>query len=286
MMSPEVLAVARSIRSEMIGIYWTLLPLVLVIMVIIELLASQPKVGEILKRVFISVLLLITFPYVSGFIASIGDSITDKLTGLNDAYSVLSELGPKKMEGSQGGGFFDLRGHFLYFLALLAYLIAYLGFFMADALTQYTWVLLEVCSPLMILCYVAPGVAGVTSSLYSGLTKVIVWKVLWLILGALLLQLAQNASYDGLSEYLSAIVLNLCIGFSMLFVPLATKSLLKDGFEGISGTLSAVPLGIALAKIKMSGGILAQKAAKTALGKEPKNKSSSLPSQNIQPRKN
>jgi hypothetical protein len=138
----------------------------------------------------------------------------------------------------------------------------------------------------MILCFVAPAVAGVTRALYSGLIKVIVWKVLWLILGALLLKLAQNASYNGLSDYLTAIVMNLCIGFSMLFVPLATKSLLKDGLEGISGTLSAIPLGVALAKFKMSTAHLARKAAGVATGKPAaKDTSSTVPSQNLQPRK-
>ncbi len=73
-----------------------------------------------------------------------------------------------------------------------------------------------------------------------------------MILGALLLKMAEHATYAGLEDYLSSIVVNLCIGLSMMFVPLATKSLLSDGFEGMAGAFSAVPLTIAMTKLRLA----------------------------------
>ena len=92
------------------------------------------------------------------------------------------------------GGLFDLRGHILYTLALLAYLVAYLGFFVTESLVHFVWVVLYTLSPLMILAYVAKATANVTVNLYKGLVKVVVWKILWTVLSVLLLKLGDGAS--------------------------------------------------------------------------------------------
>ena len=79
----------------------------------------------------------------------------------------------------------------LYAFSLIAYIIAYLGFFVAEALTQFVWVILYTVSPLMILAYVPVQTANVTSNLYKGLVKVVLWKIMWTILGALLLKMVK-----------------------------------------------------------------------------------------------
>lgn len=243
--------ISKEIHLELFAAYWALLPVVVVLLMVYELLKPEnPNPTDVLRRTVISILLLLSFNFVTDIITVIGDGLIGRLDSYNDAWAVLKQLGPNN-EGVEGG-LFDLRGHFLYFLAVLAYLIAYLGFFMAEAITHFVWLILHICSPLMILCFVPKATAGVTRSLYGGLVKVIVWKVLWMILGALLLKMAQNATYNGLEDYLSSIVLNLCIGLSMLFVPLATKSLLKDGFEGMSAAFSMVPLTVAVTKLRLA----------------------------------
>lgn len=249
----HLISISKDIHSEMYAAYWVLLPPLVLILVVFELLKpDSPNPTEVLRRTVISILLLLTFDSVTDMITLVGDGIVGRLDSYNDAWSILKQLGPNH-EGANAG-FFDLRGHFLYFLAMLAYLIAYLGFFMAEAITHFVWLILHICSPLMILCFVPKATASVTRSLYSGLIKVVVWKILWMILGALLLKMAEHSSYNGLEDYLSSIVVNLCIGLSMLFVPLATKSLLKDGFEGMSGAFSAVPLTVAMSKLRMATG--------------------------------
>ena len=98
----------------------------------------------------------------------------------------------------------------------------------------------------MILAYVPKATANVTANLYKGLVKVIVWKILWTTLGVLLLKMASEPIFNGVADYIMNIVMNLCIGLAMLFIPMATKSLINDGLEGAASALSAAP-GLAVA---------------------------------------
>ena len=102
----------------------------------------------------------------------------------------------------------------------------------------------------MILMYVSSATAYVTKSLYSGLIQVVTWKILYSILGVLLLKLAMNPQYTGMEDYLMSIIVNLCIGVSMLFIPFATKSLLNDGLQAAATALAAVPTMAAGVAIK------------------------------------
>ena len=68
------------------------------------------------------------------------------------------------------------------------------------------------------------------SNLYRGLISVAVWKVMWTLLGSLLLKLALNPKVVGVEDYFLSMVVNLLIGLSMLLIPLFTKSLIADGF--------------------------------------------------------
>src|SRR5262249_45722207 len=130
----------------------------------------------------------------------------------------------------------------------------------ATALTHFVWTILYVCSPLMILMYVSRHTAYVTMSLYKGLIQVVIWKVLWSILGVLLLKLAAQPDVSGMEDYLMAIVMNLCIGIWMLFIPLATKSLISDGMSSVASTLAMAPAIAAGAAVKLGAAKLASKA--------------------------
>ena len=71
-----------------------------------------------------------------------------------------------------------------------------------------------------------------------------------LLLGALLLKMSQAPIGDGADQWMLAVVMNLCIGLAMLFIPLATKSLINDGFEGAASAMSAAPALAGLGAVK------------------------------------
>lgn len=269
-MFSNLVDVAREIRTDLVEIYWILLVPLVCFLLAVEMFKGgdePPQGGRILKRVVISILLLISFNQVVNIIGMIGDGIIDKIDKLASLKEVLENLGPK--EANLSNEWFNLREHILYAFSIVAYIIAYLGFFVAEALTQFVWVILYTVSPLMILAYVPAQTANVTGNLYKGLIKVIIWKILWTILGALLLKMAMEPTVTGLADYIMSIVMNLCIGLSMLFVPMASRSLINDGMESAASAMSAVPAMAATKVVKGVSKMAAKKSAgkaKSALG--------------------
>ncbi len=264
-MFDQLAIVAKDIRLEILEIYWMLLVPLVLLLIVLEFFKAQKDqidVFDILRRVVISIFLLLSFDYTINVIGMIGDGVIEKIDKITDVWEVLQNLGPNYEDSSSS--MFDLRGHILYVFALLAYIIAYLGFFVAEALTHLVWVILFTVSPLMILAYVPKSTANVTANLYKGLLKVIIWKCLWTILGVLLLKLAMNPQIGGLEDYLLSIILNLCIGLCMLFIPIATRSLINDGMESAASALASAPAMAAATTAKLyATKVIKQGAAKT-----------------------
>lgn len=264
-MFEQLVSVANDIRSEMLELYWLLLAPVVLLLVILEFLKTQNiDIGDILRRVVISILLLLTFDYAIDAIGILGDGIVGKIDKSVDVWAVLKNMGPNYKEASNS--LFDLRGHIIYTLALLAYLIAYLGFFVTEALVHFVWVVLYTLSPLMILAYVARSTANVTMNLYKGLVKVVVWKIMWTVLSVLLLKLAMEHQTTNMEDYLAAIILNLCIGLSMLFIPLATRSLINDGLEMAAAGLALAPATAAVGAAKLYAQYAARQGVSKTIG--------------------
>ena len=233
--------VAKDLRMEMLEVYWVLLGPLVLILIVMDILrgAKAPlDVSDIFRRVIVSLILLFTFDYTINTIGMIGDGITEKVGSLQSLSEAIKSLGPNS---NGNASFFDLRGHVLYAFSLLSYVVAYLGFFVAEALTQFVWVVLFTLSPLMILAYIPRATANVTVNLYKGLVKVVIWKTLWTLLGVLLLRLAMNPQFQNMEDYLLSVTTNLCIGLSMLFIPFATRSLINDGLESAATALASAP---------------------------------------------
>lgn len=250
-MFDNIVSVAHEIHQEVFKLYWILLPPLVIFLIILEVVkgkSEQLNPSDIIRRVVISMVLLVSFDFVIGTISTIGDGILSRLDKYCDGWEVLKNLGPD--ESKLSGEWFNLREHFLYFLSLLAYFVAYIGFFAAEAITYFLWSILYILSPLMILAYVAPQTAGTTKALYKSLVKVIIYKVLWMILAALLLAIAKNPQFNGFEDYFMSVILNLCIGASMLFVPIFTKSLINDGLDSAAGALATLPAAAASAWLK------------------------------------
>ena len=175
-----IIDVAKDIRTDLIEVYWILLVPLVTFLVAVELFKDgnePPQGGRILKRVVISILLLISFNSVINTIGALGDGIIDSIDQLPSLSDALSKLGPTKAEMSNE--WFNLREHIIYVFSLIAYMFAFLGFYIAEALTHFVWVVLYAVSPLMILAYIPPQTANITGNLYKGLIKVIIWKILW-----------------------------------------------------------------------------------------------------------
>ncbi len=256
---PEV---ARELRAHMMDLYWVLLLPAFVIALLsefFELPDGSPNPNKVVKRLLISVLLLISFDWTINLIAVLGDGVAERIDGIKPLWNTLQEIGQKFSDDSQGS-WFQVRSTIVYIMGLLSYFIAYLGVFVANALIHFVWTILYVASPLMILAFVHEKSAFVTGSLYKGLINVILWKVVASILGVLMLKLitSNEAGTEWVTSF-SFIAINLCVGLSLLFVPLTTKSLLGDGMSQMASGLAAAPAYAALGSTKI--------AAKAAMDK-------------------
>ncbi|MBY0384098.1 hypothetical protein K2X05_02975, partial [bacterium] len=68
---------------------------------------------------------------------------------------------------------------------------------------------------------------------------------------ALLLRLAAEPQFMGFEGYLQSIVMNLCVGVSMLLVPMATRSLINDGLSSTASGFATAPAQLAMKYIKL-----------------------------------
>ncbi len=249
---PEV---ARELRAHILDLYWVMLIPVFIISIISEffnLPDGSPNPSKVLKRVLISVFLLLTFDYTINIIALLGDGVSEKIDGIKPLWSTLQEIGQKFSSDSKGG-WFQVRSTIVYIMGLLSYFIAYLGVFTANALIHFVWTILFIASPLMILAYVNEKSAYVTASLYKGLINVVLWKIVAAILGVLMLKLiTSNQVGEDWATSFSFIAINLCVGLSLLFVPMTTKSLLGDGLNSVASGLAAAPAYAALGASKLA----------------------------------
>jgi hypothetical protein len=244
-----------------------MLPALVAFLLVLEMLKGQgqsPNANEIIRRTVISILLLISFGFVVNTIAALSDGITARIDQSQNLWETIKQMGPN----SQGetDGLFDIRGHVVYFFSIGAYLIAYIGFFASIALMNFVWAILYVCAPLMILCYVPPMTSGIVGNLYRGLVSVATWKILWTLLGSLLLKLAITPKNAGIDDVFLSMVMNLLIGVSMLLIPLFTKSLIGDGLQSASAALATAPGFMATKALTLATKTMGKKAGTNALG--------------------
>lgn len=239
---PEV---CSQLHGEMVQIYWILILPLIVFLIVLELFktaSQQPDAGKILVRAITSILLLVSFKETINLIAFIGDGIAERIDGLAKMTEIIEVFDSNLSRDAPS--LYKVREIVIFLLNFVSYFLAYFGVFIVEALIHFSWSVLYVCAPLMILCYIPEQTAIVSKNLYKGLLTVVSWKILWSILGVMLLRLAVEQTTDESENIITTAVINLCIALSIMLVPLFSKSLLGDGLSSFTSSIAAVP-GIA-----------------------------------------
>jgi hypothetical protein len=260
---PEV---CRELRGNLIEIYWlSIVPLTLMLIILefFKLPENEPNALKVIKRAVISIILLISFDEVIHTIALVGDGIVEAISPRPYINQVLEEVWKHIQEIELS--WYKYKETIIWVFSLMSFILAYLGAFIADALVHFCWAILFVLSPLMILAYIPESTAKIATGLYRSLCTVMAWKILWSILGVILLRFTANAPISSGDNYnaILLIVINLFIGISMLIVPIATKAFLSADFAAFSGGLAAVPAmaskKILVSQLKKAGRFSASK---------------------------
>ncbi len=197
-----------------------------------------PDGGKILIRSVISILLLVSFKETINLIAFMGDGIASRIDGLAQMTKLMDVFSNNFSRDAPS--LYKIRELFIFLLNFLSYFLAYFGIFISEALIHFTWSILYVCAPLMILCYIPEQTSHVCKNLYKGLLTVISWKLIWSILGVLLLKLAVEKTTENSENLITTAVINLCIAMSILLVPFFSKSLIGDGVAGFAAGVAGV----------------------------------------------
>lgn len=223
----------------MLEIFWILIiPFVLVTFCLDYFKISEdgPKPMEILKRVVLALIMLVSFDEIMLLISSVSEGIIDKINGTKGFNELFSLFGERASQLSFN--VFKLRESIVLVLGFLSYCISYVSVIVCEVLSTIVYSLLFVCSPLMILCYINDKTRSITTKMYSSIIQIQVWKILWSILGLMLLKISTSSDFGSGDSFLMTIALNLAIAILMLFIPFATSSLLNNGLVDAAGKMS------------------------------------------------
>ena len=261
----EVLgSLVRDLQHGMSQLFYLMLPVGILLSVIANYLKSgNADYNDIIKRAFVASLLLTMFPEISNMILDVCDGIAAKLDNMSGLETFLRMAQERSHSYANSKNVLILKFDDLFMAALsfgsLAILL--IARYITVALYYFYWTLLSILSPLMILCYLFPQTANVTTNLFKGLIEVACWKILWAVLSAMLRSVAFGDMYKTDGTYLTMIIMNFVIAIALLFTPMIVKSLIGTGVQSSAqsiGTTATIMMTTLPSKLASAKGAVAQ----------------------------
>ena len=252
----EVLgSLVRDLYQGLSQLFYLMLPLAILFSIVFGYLKSgDANYPDVIKRSFVAALLLASFPEVSNLILDNCDGIALKIDNMSGLETFMRMAQEKSQSYALAKNVLLLKFDDL-FMAVLSFgsfILLYIARYITIALYYFYWVLLSVCAPLMILCYIFPRTAGITANLYRGLIEVACWKIIWAVMSAMLTSISFGNIYQTEGSYLTLIVMNFVIAIAMLFTPMIMRSLIGEGVQATAqtiGTTAALAMVALPAKI-------------------------------------
>lgn len=255
----EVLgSLVQDLYHVLCQLFYIMLPVAVLFSVVFGYLKSgEANYPDIIKRSFVAALLLASFPEVSNLILDICDGLALKIDNMSgiETFMRMAEEKSRSYAVAKNVLLLKFDDLFMAILSFGSFLLLLLARYITVALYYFYWVLLSICAPLMILCYVFPKTAGITANLYKGLIEVALWKVIWAVMSAMLTSLSFGNIYQTDGSYLTLIVMNFVIAIALLFTPMIMRSLIGEGVQataqtiGTTAALAAVALPARIATV-------------------------------------
>lgn len=254
------------LHFEFVRMYYLLLPVFFAIAVVVAWIRSpsgSPEFLDIIKRAVIATVLLVAFPDISKAILFVADGIAEKIDKMNSLDMVI-RMAKEKSEGYT----FSVTSIMLQFndliiatLSFLSYMLLYIARYLTVAMYHFFWIFFLISAPLLLLFNIFEGTQNIMKNLFKGMIEVACWKIMWSILGAMLLALSFGDAYKAEGNYLTLIVMNFVIACAMLMTPMMVKSIVGSGVQSMSSSIGAAAIAsMAAAPAK------AMTAAKTSRG--------------------
>ena len=256
----------RDLHQEFVRMYYLFLPVFFTLAVVIAWFKSptgSPEFVDIIKRAVVATVLLVAFPDISKAILFAADGVAEKIDSMNSLDHVI-RMAQEKSEGysmSVSSIILQFNDLIIATLAFLSYIILYIARYITIAMYHFFWVFFSVSAPLLLLFNLFEGTQQITVNLFKGMIEVACWKIVWAILGAMLLALSFGDAYRAEGNYLTLIVMNFVIAVAMLMTPMMVKSIFGSGLQSMSSALGAAALtAMAAAPAKAAASIRTSRA--------------------------
>ena len=220
-----------------------ILPLFLlsVLMAYSEDLGIQGAVVSRLKRLIITMILLVAFPSLTGFIKNIGQEIAMSIDNLEGIDQFLKAASDKASSYSTGvKSLLDFGNDLIVSLMVsVSFVILYLARYILVAFYHFYWMILLVTGPFMILGHLFEGTSNLTKNLFKSLMLVAAWPIVWSVLSAFLKALPFQDAYSIEGGYTAIVIMNLIIAIGLLFSPFMLSQFCEGTIVGMgSGIVS------------------------------------------------
>jgi len=254
------------LHQQFVNMYYLFLPVFFSLAVVVAWVKSptgSPEFIHIIKRTIIATVLLVAFPDISKLILAMADGVAEKIDHLNSLDNVI-RMAQEKTEGyslSVSSVLLQFNDLIIATLSFLSYLILYIARYITIAMYHFFWTFFMVSAPLLLLFNLFEGTQQITVNLFKGMIEVACWKIVWAILGAMLLALSFGDAYKTEGNYLTLIVMNFVIAVAMLMTPMMVKSLVGSGLQSMSSALGAAAVtAMAAAPAKAAASVRTSRA--------------------------
>lgn len=205
----------------------------------------MPEFLTLVGRAILAAFILAALPEIMNTLADITDSIARDVGQLNNLKTVLSRLGEKV--GTMTFSWVSVKDSVLLIVSYLTFFLLYISVYIADSMYLLAWTLLFVFSPLLIAAFTLPSTASATRGLFATLIEVCLWKICWAVMAALLWSFAlseiNTPKYE--VDFLTAILLNLMLAFSLLLVPFVVRGLIMGGLSNTASNVGGALMAAA-----------------------------------------
>ena len=208
-------------------------------------LGQVPEFLTLIGRAIVASFILAAFPEILNFMADLTDNLANTIGNLHNFKLVLARLGDKI--GQFTWSWVSVKDSVLLIISYLTFFLLYVSVYVADAVYLLVWTLLYIFAPILIAAFTLPSMASATKGLFTSLIEVCLWKVLWSCLAALLWSFAlseiNKPEYD--VDFLTAILLNLLLAFSVLLTPMLVRSFMSGKITQAAQNMGGMILGAA-----------------------------------------
>lgn len=259
----------QTLHAEFVKMYFLMLPGFFALALTLQWFRSANgslDFLDILKRAIVSTVLLIAFPEITQAIIGITDGIAGKIDRLDSLQGIL-DIASQKIQTYSFSAKDLFLGHddlVVSLLTFLSYWVLLLARYVTAVMYNFFWIFLIVISPLMLLFNLFKGTSHITVNLFKAMIEVASWKIVWAVLGVMLMSASFGKIYTVEGSYITLTLMNVVIALGMLATPLLVKSLVGTGIQHATSIIGpATAMAALLAKGK--GLAVVQSAAK---GKE------------------